>query len=353
MAHDAFLPFLAADAPAVIAEAGMTMEGSAGRARDLVDAAADAGCWGFKVQLLKPERIAAAGAARYWSHGAAISQREVFARARPLPYEAWAEIAGYCGLRGVEFLATPFDLQAVDVLSEIGVRFVKIASGDLTYRALIERVAAHELPMILSTGAATHTEIRRTLSWLPNGYPVVLLACTLAYPTDLDHAMLGRIEGIRRSGLIPQDWPVGYSDHTRSFVETPLAAAALGARLLEKHFTLGGDPDVVPDHDLALDPARMAEYVRMARLGWQMRGGTVLAPIAAEIPAWAGARRGVYAARTIRAGQTISPDDLDYLRPADGADYEPWEDWQVIGATARVEIPEGAPLRRPEVEPPF
>lgn len=273
-----------------------------------------AGAWGYKTQLLKPEKIARAGATKYWTddfHTA--DQREAFTKAGLIDYGAWAAVKAWCDDIGIEFLATPFDFEAVDALEGIGVRYYKIASGDIIHQPLIEYVARTGKHIFLSTGAAYESEVWRALDWVGDCEATVL-ACTLAYPTPPEAAHLSRILSLHRAFPGRE---IGYSDHT-SMPETALAAAALGATTLEVHYTLDNDAPDVPDHKIAVNPKRLAAYVQAAELGATLRGDPVLRPVESERPARIGARRSLCAVRDLPRGHVLTDDDLIALRPGDG-----------------------------------
>ena len=185
----------------------------------------------------------------------------------------------------------------------------KIASGDITFRPLLEKVNETRKPVLLSTGASNQADIIDALGWLYD-CQVTLLACTLSYPTPNHAAHLARINTLRRYSD-----KVGYSDHTTGIM-TALAAAAMGAEVLEKHYTLDNEGPDVPDHKMALEPSALAEYVRLAEIGAALRGSSELVAAPEEARARHGARRGVYASRDIPEGHRIEFGDLAFLRPA-------------------------------------
>lgn len=296
----------------VVAEAGQCNQGSIDLAIKMSHWAHEAGAWAIKFQLLRPETIATEQASKYWADTLGTdTQREAFTRAGLVDYGAWREVKWACDDIGLVWFATPFDLHAVDVLEDLNVECYKVASGDITYRPLLERIAETGKPVFVSTGASSSGEIKDALNWL-DGCPVTLLACTLAYPTPSCAANLARIETLKRYGC-----PVGYSDHTTG-TETATAAAAMGATVLEKHFTHDRTADDVPDHAMALDPPALAEYVQRAELGARLRGSGELGVDVSEEAAWVGARRSIVAARDLWPLQQIKAEDLAYLRPGGG-----------------------------------
>lgn len=320
----------------VIAEYGQTMGGDIDTAHRQVDAARQAGAMAFKTQLLTPDLIAAADARPYWSHGPKVtSQRDSFRRSGLIPYTAWAEVAEHAAKADIDFIASPFDLYAVEALAQISGVVFKIASGDLTNVPLLRAVAdAATRPVIVSTGAATEREVMRAATELGDTR-VVWLACTLAYPTDVRDAQLGRIAALRNL-VLQSNWSAnargfGYSDHVgKSW--SAVGAVALGATVLEVHTTLnpGRDTDC-PDDAMALDPERLAAYITAANTAAVMIGDGHLHPIPAEMPARAGAQRSLHYTRTLPEGHRLNPDDVIALRPGGGMSPLEWD--HVIGAT--------------------
>lgn len=308
---------------AVLAEAGQCMEGSVARAIQMVHDAADAGAWGIKTQLLRPESIATSDAPKYWDDGLnTTTQRQAFTKAGLLGYDEWALVREAARERNLAFVATPFDLEAVDALEAIDVDAYKIASGDLLYLPLLERVLNTSRPIILSTGAAWLDEVETIVSWMLERdpsvrYRLVVLACSLVYPTPLSAANTGRIVRLRE--LIAEcGWApikVGYSDHTTG-VGAARDAAAAGAILLEKHYTYRNASGPVADHAMAVDPDGLRDVVQEVNLGALVYGDDFIIPTEAEERARHGARRGCYLKRNVEAGEYVLADDVEYLRPA-------------------------------------
>lgn len=327
----------------VLAEGGQCMEGDVHRAVQMAIAAASAGAWGFKVQMLTPDRIAAEDAPIYWEDTLGnTTQREAFQRAGLVPYTAWAPVVDACREHGIAFAATPFDAEAVDACVELGVDAVKIASGDLTNHTLLDHAAeaADHLGarLIVSVGAATVDEVLAAMNvvHLWPGLHTTWLACSLVYPTPVWEANLARIVSL--ADLWERDnWTTGYSDHTRP-THTALAAAALGAVLLEKHYTDGRGGEV-QDNDFALDAHDLEEYVENANEGARLRGVGDLLPTQAEEAARDGARRSVHLTRDLAAGDVIGPDDLIALRPAGGLSPEGMA--ELVGQRVAEAVPAG------------
>ena len=334
-------------APKVVAEFGQTMKGSIEVAHRQVDAAAAAGCWGWKTQLLTPERIAAPGAARYWSHGLAADQRTAFATAGLIPYRAWEEVADHAAAVGLTFVATPFDLEAVEVLAGLGAT-LKVASGDLTNVALLRACAATGRPLMVSTGAATDQEVDAAIQLVWDTAPAgpgfegtVWLACSLVYPCPPRAGHVARVRTL--AGCVP--WPdsAGYSDHVGTELSAAVATAA-GATVLEVHTTLDpGTGDVCADDAMALDAARLAAYVGASRAAAELLGSPRLTPDPLELPARRGARRSLFWTRDLAPGAVVTASHVEALRPAgSGLDASEWD--RVVGGVVRSGVRAGDPV---------
>lgn len=322
----------------ILAEFGQSCRGNLNVAVAQAQAAKDAGCYAAKFQTFDPGRLVSKTAARYWDPklGGSASQLETFRNNGSLTTDQWHELKEECDSIGIVFLSSPFDLEAVDLLDALDVEAIKVASGEITHRQMLQKIAATRRPVILSTGASNPREIYRALDWL-SGCEVTLLACSLSYPTKAGDANLSRIEGL--SGFPVQ--AVGYSDHTLD-VETAFGAAVLGATVLERHATMQrGGP--VPDDNMAVTPAELKEYCRLAHLGAAMRGTPYPGVSDAERPALVGARRSLHAGRYCRRGHIFTAEDFVCLRPGDGS-YEPADVDRLVGKKAARAIRVGTKL---------
>jgi N-acetylneuraminate synthase/N,N'-diacetyllegionaminate synthase len=293
----------------VVAEIGNNHEGDTARAEEMIARAAAAGAQAVKFQTIVPERLVTADQSARLD----TLRRFQFTQAQ------FERLAATARGHGVMFLSTPFDVDCVGWLAPLVPAF-KIASGDNDHTPLLRAVAATGKPVILSTGmaalgdvAAARDVLRAEWGRLGRGDPgLALLHCVVSYPTPPAEANLAAIAALASLGET-----VGYSDHTLG-IEAAVAAVAMGARVVEKHFTLDKNLSDFRDHKLSADPDDLAELVRRIRLVEEMRGRAEKRVMAAEEAAVAAVRRGAYAARDLAAGATLRAEDLAYLRPRAG-----------------------------------
>lgn len=326
----------------VIAEAGVNHDGDLATALRLVEAAAEAGVDAVKFQTFRAEDLADADAPlvayqRGKGASAPSSQRELLARLE-LPTEAFERLREHCERCGVQFLSSPHTESAVDELADLVPAF-KVGSGDLTNPLLLRRVAAHGKPTILGTGMATLAEIERAVDWLLDGGcpQVALLHGTTEYPCPLTAVNLAALVSLR-SYFDPQ--PVGLSDHTTG-LEVAVLAVALGASLVEKHFTLDRARSG-PDHAASLELRELAELVRRVREVPVILGSGEKRPTAGEAEALCAVRKGLVAARNLPAGHPVTIADLKARRPATGIGAERLD--EVLGRRLRRAVAAGARL---------
>jgi sialic acid synthase SpsE len=255
-------------------------------------------------------------------------------------FEGLAQVARRAG---VMFLSTPFDIGCVAWLAKLVPAF-KIASGDNDFTQLLRAVAETGKPIILSTGLAdlASVEVTRDLLqkvWRERGIAdpgLALLHCVVSYPTPPGEANLAAILALQSLGAT-----VGYSDHTLG-VDAAVAAVAMGARIIEKHFTLNKQQSSFRDHQLSTDPVELAELVQRIRRVEEMRGQKEKFVAAAEQPARNAVRRGVYAARDLASGAALTIEDLMFLRPRHG--LSPAEADRRIGMALAKPVRAGEPL---------
>lgn len=322
----------------IIAEAGVNHNADMDMARELVRKAAEAGADYVKFQTAVPEQVISSIApkAEYQKQttGAAESQLEM-CKAIHLPLSAYAELAQLCRECGIDFMSTPFDLTSIDALLPLGMDYWKIPSGEITNLPYLRRIGSLGGRVILSTGMSTLDEVERAVRILEEcGTPrssVILLHCTTQYPTDPQDVNLRAMDTLRTLRC----HAVGYSDHTPG-LEVPLAAVARGARVIEKHFTLSRNLKG-PDHRASLEPDELAAMVRSIRTIEQALGSGIKAPVPAEIPNIEVARKSIVAARPIKRGEILTPDNITVKRPGNGLSPMLWD--LVIGTAAVRDFP--------------
>lgn len=314
----------------VIAEIGNNHEGDFGRAADMIHAAAAAGVQAVKFQTIIPERLVSA------DQTARIAQLGRYAFSR----DQFTELAGIARAAGVMFMSTPFALEAVSWLDELVPAF-KIASGDNNFQQLLAAVAATGKPILLSTGMADLAGIKKSCRIIENaGLPgktrseIALLHCVSAYPTPAEEANLSAIATLaRETGRV-----VGYSDHTLG-----IAAAALsigvGARIVEKHFTLSKTQSEFRDHALSADPSELAALVTQIRLAQKLLGTGEKTPRPSEAATTATARRSIVARTALPAGHVLTDADMDWLRPGGG--LQPGQENLLVGRRTACAVKQG------------
>ncbi len=302
----------------VIAEAGVNHNGKLDLALMLCESAKASGADAVKFQTFAADDLVVPGApsAEYQTRQTGHTDQYQMLKALELTKDQHQIIFKYCQKIGIEFFSTPFSLGALAMLVDLGVKRLKMSSGELTHRALLESAARTNLPLFLSTGMATMGEIYEALDWVHisrgNLNNVVVLHCTSAYPATPDVLNLGAIQSMARDLPVP----VGYSDHSLG-IEASVAAVALGAVVIEKHLTL--DKKMAgPDHSASLEPAEFAQMVSAIRVMTAMLGDGVKAPSQAEASTALVARRSVVASQNIPLGQVLTIDMLTCRRPATG-----------------------------------
>lgn len=296
----------------VIAEIGGNHGGDAELAHKMVEAAAKTGVDAVKFQsfraeqLVHPDLEANPILRRHFK-----TQVERF-KALELDWTVYEALFRQCEELGVDFITTPFDPDLMDEFAP-HMPAIKVASGDLTYHRLVRRAAATGKPVLLSTGASDLTEIAAAAAHIPVEQRI-LLHCTAVYPLPPEQAQISAVTAMRAA--FP-DSVIGYSDHTIG-LDAATCAMTLGARVVEKHFTL--DKSWTPgDHVLSADPTEMGELVRRARMIPTLLGSSWKVPTETEVKTMRRAiRRGLYAARDLTAGTVLRESDLLVVRPADG-----------------------------------
>ena len=327
----------------VIAEAGINHNGSPDLARQLVDLAHEAGADAVKFQTFQAERLVSPDApkARYQiaNTNGAESQLEML-KSCQLSYEDFTGLFDYCRHKGIVFLSTPFDAASLDFLVELGVPALKIGSGEVTNLPLLAQAARTGLPVILSTGMSNLAEVEAAVRTLRAGGcdRLAVLHCTSNYPAKPADANLRAMDTLAETFGVP----VGYSDHTEG-IAVSLASVALGAKVLEKHFTLDRSLPG-PDHLASVGPEELKALVAGVRIVEQSLGSGSKEPCKSEDNTREVARRSLFTARDLAAGAVLRPEDLIALRPGTG--IPPTEMESVCGRQAVRDLAAGTMLQR-------
>jgi N,N'-diacetyllegionaminate synthase len=343
LAPDAPLPWAPAFGAGrcfVIAEAGVNHNGDVELAKQLVDAAADAGADAVKFQTWITERLVAPDAPLAAYQEAAVGGTSQFDMLKQLEltYADFAALKAHAGARGILFVSTPDEEESADFLDSLDLAFFKIGSAETTNVPLLRHIARKGRPLVLSTGMSDLDEVRRAVAALEaeGSREIVLLQCTSSYPAPLEDANVRAMVTLREE----LGYPVGFSDHTLGTAAS-LASVALGARVLERHLTL--DRTMAgPDHSASLDPQQFAELVRAVREVELALGDGVKRVAASEESARATMRRVLVARTELAAGQTIRAEDLALLRASDGIAAAELD--SVVGRTVLRGVAAGSPL---------
>ena len=319
----------------IIAEAGVNHNGSIELAKQLIDVAAKARADAVKFQTFIAEEVVNTDApkAEYQKRTTDTSESQLeMIRKLELSKEDHRELMDYAKNKNIMFLSTPFDNRSVDLLVELGVPLIKISSGDITNHPFLKFIAKKGLPIIISTGMSTLEEVAEAVSVIKEAgcKDLTLLHCTSNYPARVEDCNLLAMKTMADAF----DVPVGYSDHTPG-IYVPLAAAAMGVCVIEKHFTL--DKNLPgPDHRASLEPAELEEMVREIRNVEKALGSSVKAPAESELEVRDVARRSIVAKVDIPAGTVITDDILAFKRPDVGVSPKNMD--KIIGRTSISDI---------------
>ena len=330
----------------IIAEAGVNHNGNLETAREMVRAAARAGVDYVKFQTAVPELVISSIApqADYQRENTGKEESQLdMCRRIHLPLEDYIGLKALCEEEGVGFMSTPFDNVSVDFLGALGMDRMKIPSGEITNLPYLRRISRLGIPVILSTGMSTLEEVEEAIQILTGVHPlnrfdspltrddIVVLHCNTQYPTPYHDVNLRAMSELReRLGV-----RVGYSDHTLG-IEVPVAAVALGAEVIEKHFTLSRDMEG-PDHKASLEPDELRRMVESVRHIEEALGDGHKQVSDSERPNIPIARKSIVAARDIRAGEIFDETNITVKRPGGGISPMAWDD--VIGRRAVRDFP--------------
>lgn len=318
----------------VIAEAGVNHNGSMELAKKLIDVAADAGVDYVKFQTFKAENLVTKTAmqAEYQQRNMGDDGNSQYNMLKKLElsHEQHMELIGYCREKGVKFFSTAFDFESMDYLASLHLGLWKVPSGEITNYPYLKKIADYQEPVIISTGMSTMEEIQAAMKVLTdNGLrkeQISVLHCNTEYPTPMTDVNLSAMKEMCRQ----LDVVIGYSDHTQG-IEVPIAAVAMGARIIEKHFTL--DRSLLgPDHKASLEPDELKAMVTAIRNIEQAIGMGHKTVSASERKNKAVARKSIVAARDIKKGELFTEENLTVKRPDSGINPMRWP--EIIGKRA-------------------
>lgn len=315
----------------IIAEAGVNHNGDIKLAKKMVDVAKQAGVDYIKFQTFSPEKLVSkyAQKAKYQKENTNSDESQLkMLQKVALSKSEFKQLKEYCSEVGIGFISTPFDNDSINFLEEFDMDFWKIPSGEITNLPYLEKIANTGRKVIMSTGMCEVEEILNAISVLENNgtNDIVLLHCNTQYPTPYEDVNLKAMYAIEKA----TGKPVGYSDHTQG-IEVPIAAVAMGAVVIEKHFTLDKGMDG-PDHKASLEPDELTQMVSSIRKIEKALGDGKKEPSESEKENINVARKSIVASKTIKKGTVFSEDNITVKRPGNGISPMRW--YEVIGQTA-------------------
>lgn len=316
----------------IIAEAGVNHNGSLKQAKEMVNKAQEAGADAIKFQTFKSERVVSSlapkAAYQVENTGSADESQLEMVKRLELSFDDFLELQVFSKEKGIQFLSTPFDLESIEFLNQLDMPFWKLPSGEVTNYPYLVRIAQTHKDIVMSTGMCTLDEIREALAVLrENGAgKIALLHCNTEYPTPMEDVNLKAMEILRKEF----DTPIGYSDHTKG-IEVPIAAVAMGATIIEKHFTLDRNMEG-PDHKASLEPFELKAMVQAIRNIEKAIGNGDKKPTSSEIKNMAIARKSIVAGQPIKKGEIFTEKNITTKRPGTGISAMRWR--QVLGQRA-------------------
>ncbi len=329
----------------IIAEAGVNHNGDLERAKELIKVAAKAGADYVKFQTFKADKLVSKQAkkATYQNKNINDSDDSQYNMLKNLEIpKAWyPELLALCKKENIKFLSTGFDIDSVDFLDELPVELFKIPSGEITNKPYLEHIAKKKKPVVLSTGMADLDEIEDAVTVLVNAgldkSTLTILHCNTEYPTPMEDVNLKAMLHIKNELGVE----IGYSDHTLG-IEIPIAAVALGAKVIEKHFTLDRNLPG-PDHAASLEPSELKDMVSAIRnIELALSGSGKKEPSKSEIPNKIIARKSIHLVVALKKGDEITEKDLIMRRPGDG--ISPMDIEQVLGKKVKIDLDEDSKL---------
>jgi sialic acid synthase SpsE len=305
--------------PLVIAEFGVNALGSLDRAKEAVLKAKEAGADCIKFQLYRADTLVTKTAPKFWNWEGdkdKTTQHSAYDALDNMPWDYYKEIIRYCEEVGIEFLCTPFDFEAVDFLDSIGQKAFKISSSDLTYLDFLTYIAKKKKPILLSTGAATLGEVEEAVETIrkAKNNKIILLHCTLKYPTLDKCANLNLIKTLAQT--FPK-YAVGLSDHTMGTL-TPALAVMVGAKVIEKHYTVDkGLPDSA-DHWFSVNPPELKQLVENVKRAYEALGSSTKKVFNCEKKTYKYDKRSIVSNANIKKGEMFTKENLTCKRPGTG-----------------------------------
>lgn len=323
----------------IIAEVGVNHNGDIEKAKELIDIASESGADIVKFQTFKAESLVTRDAPRAQyqikNTGNLDSQFEMLKKLE-LSKESFVELSSYCSKKRIEFLSTGFDKESLDFLINIGIKRVKIPSGEINNLPLLKHIAGIGLPIILSTGMCLLKEVEETMNFLikegVEKNKITILHCTSQYPAPVESVNLQAMITMKELFNVK----VGYSDHTLNN-ETPIAAVSMGATIIEKHFSLSRSMDG-PDHAASLEPNELKQMINSIRTTEMLIGSDEKKPTDIEKDNIQVVRKSIVAKKNIPLGKCIEESDLNTKRPGNGLSPMLWDD--IIGTKAKREYKE-------------
>ncbi|PZR19830.1 MAG: N-acetylneuraminate synthase [Flavobacterium psychrophilum] len=316
----------------IIAEAGVNHNGDIAMAKQLIDAAVEAGVDYVKFQTFKADKLVSRDAkkADYQSKNIGDNDDSQYNMLKKLElsHENHLELLAYCKERNIEFFSTAFDVDGVHYLNDLGLRLFKVPSGEITNYPYLKAIASFGKPVILSTGMCSEDEIKDAVNVLVaeglDKQKISILHCNTEYPTPMKDVNLKAMLAIKKEFGVE----VGYSDHTLG-IEVPIAAVALGGMIIEKHFTLDRSLPG-PDHVASLEPNELKQMVSAIRnIELAISGSGVKEPSSSELKNIAIARKSIHLNEDLPKGHVLTDNDIIALRPGDGISPMEWNN--IIG----------------------
>ena len=303
----------------IIAEAGVNHNGSVERAKELIIKAAQSGADAIKFRTYTADDLVIKGVPKFWNWEGdkdRQTQYDAYKKIGGFPLENYPELIKTCKKNNIEFLSTPFSAKSADYLVSIGMKAFKVASSDMSSLPFLAHIAEHNVPIMLSTGASTIEEIKEAVMAIKKAgnKKIVLLHCTLCYPTELKDSNLNIIKTLEKE--FP-DLIIGLSDHTIG-LDAPAIAAALGAKVIEKHYTTDKTLPETADHWLSVDPPELKQLVKSVRTAELLLGESKKRVFECERETRKYDKRSIVSAVDIPAGTVITKKMLDFKRPGTG-----------------------------------